>query len=75
METKEKLKETLTTTECARTHLQCSKAPTPQDPLHNLKAIKSLGTSLASWAHNLLEVNRTRDQIAQASYTHTKAYE
>jgi hypothetical protein len=29
------------------TTLQCSKAPTPQDPLRNLKAIKSPDTPLA----------------------------
>jgi len=55
IQTKQKHKETLTTTECDLAHLQRSKAPTPHDPLHKLKAIKSLGTSLAWWAHNLLE--------------------
>jgi hypothetical protein len=49
--------------------LWSSKVSTPQDPLCNLKAIKSLGTSLAWWAHNMLDINRTRDNIAQA-YTH-----
>ena len=47
--------------------------PTPQDPLRNLKTIKSLGTSLASMAHNLLEVNKTRGDIAQAR-THTQMH-
>ena len=46
---KTKHKETLTTTKWVLKHLQHSKTPTPQDPLHNLKAIKFLGTSLA-WA-------------------------
>jgi hypothetical protein len=46
IQTKEKHKETIATTEFVLTHLQCSKAPTPQNPLHNLKAIKALGTSL-----------------------------
>ena len=41
-----------------------TKAPTLQDPLYNLKAIKSLGTLLACWAHNLLDVNKTRNKIA-----------
>ena len=53
---------------CALGQLQCSEAPTPQDPFRNLKAIKSLDTSLAWWAHNLLE--SIWDRIAQA-YTHT----
>ena len=55
---------------CPRTPpmFQTYKAPTPQDPLRNLKAIKSLGTSLA-WAHNLLEVNK---ETVQAYYTYTK---
>jgi hypothetical protein len=47
IQTKEKYKEKLSTTECALAHLQRSKAPIPQKPLHNLKAIISLGISLA----------------------------
>ena len=42
---------------------QSSKAPTPQDPLRNIKAIKFLGISLVCWAHNLLEFNKTRDKL------------
>ena len=53
--------------------LQSFEVPIPQDPLCNLKAIRSLGTSFAWWAHNLLEVNRARDEIAQA-YTHTQMH-
>ena len=52
---------------------QTSKTPIPQDPLCNLKAIKSLNTSLAWWAHNLLKVNMTRDESTQA-YTHTQRH-
>ena len=50
-----KNKEILTTIKCALGHLQRSEAPTPQDPLRKTNAIKSLGTSLAWWARNLLE--------------------
>ena len=38
---------------------------TPQDSLYNLKPIKSLGTSLAWWIHNQLDINRFRDKVAQ----------
>ena len=53
--------------------LQSSKAPTSQDSLCNLRAIKSLDTHLHAWAHNLMEVNKTRDEIAQ-SRIHTQRY-
>ena len=44
----------------------------PQDPLFNFKAIKFLGISLAWWVDNLLDINRTRDKIAQVYiYTNT----
>ena len=43
IQAKAKDKKILTTLKCA---LGSSKAPTPQDLLRNLKAIKSLGTSL-----------------------------
>ena len=57
IQAKRKDKETLTTTKCTLGHLQCSKAPKapiPQDPLFNLKTIKSLDTSFAGWAQYLL---------------------
>ena len=60
----------LTTTKCAFGHLQRSETPTLQNPLCNLKAIKSLGSSFAWWAHNLLDINRTTHKIARA-YRHT----
>ena len=47
--------------------------PTPQDPLCNLKAIKSPSILLAWWAHILLDINRTREKIAQ-TYTHTQRH-
>ena len=50
-----------------------SKAPTPQAHLRNLNAIKSLITSLAWWTHNLLEFDRSADEIAQA-YTCTQKH-
>ena len=50
-----------------------SKPPTPQKPSHNLKAIKYLASPLAKWAHNLLEVNRITDHIAQA-HTYTQRH-
>ena len=47
--------------------------PIPQDPLRNLNAIKSLGTSLAWWAHHLLDINKTRAKMTQA-YRHTQRH-
>ena len=41
------------------------KAPTPQDPLCNVKTIKFLASSLVWWAYNLLDVNMTIFKIAQ----------
>lgn len=49
--------------------LRSSKVPTPQGQLRNLKAIESLGNSLACWAHNLMEL--IGDKITQAK-THTQ---
>ena len=66
--TKQKI---LTITKCDLKHLQYSEAPTPRDPFCNLKAINSLGTTLAWWAHNILDINKTRENIAQA-YTHAQ---
>ena len=43
----------------------------PQDSFRNLKTVKSLGTSLVWWAHNLLDINKIRDTIAQ-TYRHTQ---
>ena len=73
MQAKPKYKETLTRTECDLAHLQRSKAPTPQDPLHNLKAIKSLGISFAWWAHNLLGINGLEIRLHK-QVTHTQRY-
>ena len=51
--------------------LQNSKVLIPQNLLCNLKAIKSLGSSFAWRAHNLLDINRNIDKTAQG-YRHTK---
>ena len=66
IQAKTKDKETLTTTNAP---LDTSNTPklqsaNPQDPLCNLKAIKSLSTSLAWWVHNLLKFKKNRDEIA-----------
>ena len=53
--------------------LRSSKTLTPQNSLCNFKAIKMLSTSLHAWAHYLLEINRTRDENAQAR-THTQRH-
>lgn len=52
---------------------QSSITPTLQDPLCNLKAIKSSSYSFYAWAYNLLEFNKDKTEITQA-YIHTKMY-
>ena len=42
---------------------------------HNPKKIKRMGRFLSWGSKGVLELNKTRDEIAQASYTYTKAYE